>query len=359
MARYYVENAFELLDSPGEWYLNRKTGRLYYMPLPGEDIGKAAVATALDSFLIIDGGSTPESSVQHLTFRGLSFEHAEAWIQEEPESKVPLQGSIYVPAAIQLYGARHCSFESCRIGHISQYAMHFARGCQHDRVSRCEMFDLGTGGVKIGEVRSPETAHDIAVTDCHIYDGGLTCPSSHAIWIGHSYNNLVAHNHIHDFYYIAISAGWSWGYSRPMAYRNIIEYNHVHHIGKGWLSDLGAIYTLGVQPGTVIRYNLLHDIKCADYGGSGIYYDAGSAEILAENNLVYRTSTGFHQNYGKHNVVRNNIFAFGQKCQIELGSKPGMPGLPEKISTSLNTTSSTGAPRSDSWKAPGETPTWC
>jgi hypothetical protein len=110
---------------------------------------------------------------------------------------------------------------------------------------------------------------------------------------------------------------------------NIIEYNHIHHIGQGWLNDMGAIYTLAVQPGTVIRYNLLHDVECADYGGAGIYFDAGSAEIVAEKNLVYRTSTGgFHQNYGKNNIVRNNIFLFGHDSQIELGSNPGTPGLP-------------------------------
>ena len=91
---------------------------------------------------------------------------------------------------------------------------------------------------------------------------------------------------------------------------------------------MGAIYTLGLQPGTIIRYNLLHDIECADYGASGIYFDMASAGIVAEKNLVYRTSTGgFHQNYGKDNIVRNNIFVLGRNSQIELGSKAGLlPG---------------------------------
>ncbi len=104
---------------------------------------------------------------------------------------------------------------------------------------------------------------------------------------------------------------------------NIIEYNQVHHIGVRSngdgpiLSDMGGIYTLGMQPGTVIRKNVFHDIAAVRYGGWGIYFDEGSTDILAEDNLVYRTTHGgFHQHYGRDNIVRNNIFAFGRDQQI-------------------------------------------
>ena len=326
-ARFYVENAFELLDSPGEWYLDRKSGTLYYMPMPGEDMRKVEVlAPALESFLLVD-------DAERLTFRGLAFEYAEWWVPRENsgtryDRSYQRQGSVLVPAAIQFVNSRSCSIESCTVAHISQYAIHFSTNCERDRAAGCEMFDLGTGGVKVGNEDPREAAHNIEVTDNHIHHGGLTSHSSHAVWIGHSHDNLLAHNHIHDFYYIAVSAGWSWGYGQPWARGNIIEYNHIHDIGKRWLNDMGAIYTLGVQPGTIIRYNLLHDIECADYGAAGIYFDRGSAEILAEKNIVYRTSTGgFHQNYGKNNIVRNNIFVQGRSSQIELGSREGsLPG---------------------------------
>ena len=106
--------------------------------------------------------------------------------------------------------------------------------------------------------------------------------------------------------------------------RNVVEANHVHHIGikadgeQPILSDMGGIYTLGNQDGSFIRGNRFHDIGALRYGGWGIYFDEGTTDILAENNLVYRTSHGgLHQHFGKDNIVRNNIFAFGRDAQIQ------------------------------------------
>jgi hypothetical protein len=135
--------------------------------------------------------------------------------------------------------------------------------------------------------------------------------------VGQSDNNTLAHNHIHHTYYTGLSVGWTWGYTPTGAHHNIIEYNLVHDIGQGILSDMGGIYTLGTQPGTVIRNNVFHHIDSFSYGGWGIYPDEGSTEILIENNVTYRTkSAGFHQHYGKENLIRNNIFAFAKEYQV-------------------------------------------
>src|SRR4029079_3344744 len=132
-----------------------------------------------------------------------------------------------------------------------------------------------------------------------------------------SANNRVVHNEISDLYYTAVSICWTWGYRASPCSNNIVEFNHMHHIGQDMLSDMGAVYTLGIQRGTVIRNNLIHDVSAFTYGGWGLYPDEGSTDIVWENNVVYRCkSAGLHQHYGRDNIIRNNIFAFNREHQL-------------------------------------------
>lgn len=319
--RYYVENAFELLDAPGEWYLNRKTGMLYYWPMPGEKMADAEViAPALTELVRLEGRPEAGETIEHLVFRGLTFSHSDWWLPRDDPGD--LQAAVSVPGAIYGNGVRHCVFEGCSVAHMSNYAIDLARGCQGNRIVGCDLFDLGAGGVKIGETAirdaASEQTHHNEITDNRIHDGGHAFHQGVGLWIGQSYGNRIARNDVYDFYYTGISVGWTWGYGRTLARDNVIELNHAHDIGKAWLSDMGGIYTLGTQPGTVIRSNVFHDIAAYSYGGWGIYFDEGTTNVLAEGNLVYRTTHGgFHQHYGRENVVRNNVFAFGRDAQIQ------------------------------------------
>ena len=120
--------------------------------------------------------------------------------------------------------------------------------------------------------------------------------------------------------YTGVSVGWVWGFGDSVAHQNRIEFNHIHDLGRGLLSDMGGVYLLGRQPGTVVRNNLIHDILRAKYGACGIYPDEGASHILIENNVCHRiVGHVFNLHVGCDITVRNNIFAFGPAGLASVG----------------------------------------
>src|SRR5260221_8232406 len=189
---YYIEGSLELLDSPGEWYLNPKSGVVYYAPRSGERIRDfEAIAPVLPQLVRIEGNCEKGEFVERLIFRGLTFAHAEWYFPDgfdtgkdkpvvspppQPEVGGFAQAAIGVPGAFWAQGSREVLIEDCTFEHIGDYALELGRGCQSNLVRRCEISDLGAGGIRLGETaireRVVEQARANEISECRIHDGG-------------------------------------------------------------------------------------------------------------------------------------------------------------------------------------------
>ena len=318
---YTIENLPAAMTEPGEWWLEYDAGRVHYRPMPGETPETVKAEVPFCPVLVSLEG-TPEKGgryVEDVVFRGVRFELSQF---ELPANDVNnRQGSATVSAAIRLVGARRCRFEDCAFADVAGYAVDILKGSRENVFSRCSMTRLGAGGVRLdgGLAGCPavELNSGNVIEDCEIGPYGLDFRSAVGVLLKNAERTRIVHNHIHDGYYTGVSAGWIWGYYPSVCRENEISHNHIHDIGKGLLSDMGGIYTLGPSSGTRIANNRIHGVDARAYGGWGIYQDEGSTGILVENNVVYDTKFApYDIHYAKEITVRNNIFAFGKKDQV-------------------------------------------
>jgi hypothetical protein len=317
--RFYLANVPGELAA-GEFHHDRTADVIRYRPLDGESPEKfPVVVPRLEAVVKFDGKPEQNRFVEHVTLRGLTF--SDTTFDGGTKGAGDLQAAQHVPGSVRLRGARHCVIAACKLLNLGGYGIDLADGSRDNTIQGNELTRLAAGGIRLsgGADKSPDALRTGAnlIADNHIHDCGEVYHAGVGILSQHADRNRILHNHIHHLYYTGISVGWVWGYGPSVSVGNVVEGNRIEDIGQKLLSDMGGIYMLGVSPGTVVRGNVIARVDSFGYGGWGIYTDEGSTGITIENNLVLLTkSGGFHQHYGKENVIRNNIFALAKEGQV-------------------------------------------
>lgn len=305
----YIENVFELLENPGEWYLDRSDDTLYYIPRPGEDMQTAeAIIPVVERLVEVAG--TLDKPVSHIDFEGLKFmfstflrpgveghPNIQANLLKDPnEDKLDSSCFIKIPSAVLVDAAQDITFERCSFTRLGSGAMDIQHGAKGVTVRGCRFTDIAASGIQIGDFNHTdahpsderEIVEDIRIENNYFRDIGVDYKGSTAVIAGFVRKTEILHNEICEVAYSGISLGWGWGYwdldadtretykapsyypryDKPtIACKNRIEFNHIHHVMQK-LHDGGAIYILSMQGGSTIRGNLIHDN--AGYAGVGL-----------------------------------------------------------------------------------------
>ncbi len=325
---FFLNNGLSLLNEPGEWYLDRKNAKIYYIPRAGEDMNSAKVTVpVLESLVEIKG--TIDYPVHDFKVKGISFQYSN-WVRPSEQGHVPLQAGLYlldayklkIPgtpnqaslenqawvgrprAAVEVNFANNVSFEGCRFEHLSSTGLDFNKGTNHNTIQGNLFKDLGGTGINLGvfseeafeahlplkvsderEVCSNEYVADNLITNVANEDWGCL-----GIAAGFVKDLTIEHNEISDVSYSGISLGWGWTFTENVMQNNSINANKIHHYAKH-LHDVAGIYTLSSQQNSSIQENYIDKVYYSPYAHDPflwlyLYTDEGSQHFTIKNNWI-------------------------------------------------------------------------
>ena len=334
---YYFENAIEMLDQPGEWYLDETTNTVYYKPRTGEDMTKAnVVAPMVETILSVNGTSTSDQA-SYLWFQGLAFAHA-TYMRPSEHGFLDAQAGLYnltaqannnqtigrPPAGVIVTNANHLRFERNLFTQMGATALDFISGTHDDMVIGNTITDIAGNGFAIGKFTASESTeyhiaynpsdkNEICTRDTfkNNYIDRVTTEFQGGVGIAAGYPAFldVQHNEVSHTNYTGISVGYGWTGSPTAMTNNKINYNNIHHVNE-ILTDGGAIYTLSNQgTGSEMQYNYIHDYACskwADYGCNGLYMDEKTSGYTVAHNVLINCPTNVAQNVNGTNTVTDN-----------------------------------------------------
>ena len=362
---FYLTNARELLDRPGEWYHDIDTRRLYYYPREGEDPATAvAVVPAVETLIHVLG--TADDPVHDVTFKDITFEYA-TWMRPSLMGHVPLQAGMYLTdayklrpqmirnyrnhkldnqgwlgrpaAAVSIEYGDDISFNACTFQHLGSTGLDYVEGAHGGTVERCLLTDIAGNGILVGsfspsahETHKPydpydsriicahQTIRNCTVTDVTNEDWGCV-----GIGAGYVRDILIEHNEIYEVSYTGISLGWGWTQTVGCMRNNEVHANLIHHYAKH-MYDTAGIYTLGSQPKSYITENVVHSIYSPGYAHDPnhwfyLYTDEGSSFITVKDNWTEAEKYLKNSN-GPGNVWENNGPTVSEEIKARAGVEP-------------------------------------
>ncbi len=329
--RYFLENATEFLDVPFEWVFDKEE-RKFILLLPENDApGEHEIFIPVaDELMVIQGNES--LSVSNIHFEGIDFRYCRWEIPEQGycgiqachfDARPDRKGWRIVPAAVKAEFAENIKFSNCSFQNLGGTGLLLGTACKNCVVENVVFEDISGNGIMIGEGQDrlvngqpwwkstpDQVAKGNTIQNCTVTECGSQFYGAVGIWCGLTAETKIRNNKVFNLPYSGISVGWMWSPEPTPCRANTIEGNHIHHI-MNILSDGGGIYMLGLQPGSIIRNNHIHDVQinAGRAESNGMFLDEGITDVVVENNLVYNIAKSplrFHK--ATKNLVKNNLF---------------------------------------------------
>lgn len=360
---FYLTNARELQDVPGEWYHDMDARKVYYYPREGEKMQEAEVIVpAVETLVRVEG--TVDRPVCHIRFEKITFSYT-TWMRPSEKGHVPLQAGMYLtdgyriepkmqrnylnhpldnqgwlgrPAsAVRVVAARQIDFERCRFEHLGSTGLDYEEAVQGGVVRGCLFRDIAGNGLLVGsfspaahETHLPydpadrrEVCTQQQINNCYFTEIGNEDWGCLAIAAGYVGDVNIEHNEISEVPYSGISLGWGWTQTVNCMRNNRVHANLIHHYAKH-MYDVAGVYTLGSQPKSYVTENCVHSIYKPGYVHDPnhwfyLYTDEGSSFITVRDN--WTEGEKYLQNAnGPGNVWENN----GPKVDSVIRERAGL-----------------------------------
>jgi hypothetical protein len=338
--RYFLENAPEFLDADFEWVFQAGEKKfLLKLPENSNPANLLIVVPLAEGLISIIGKEN--QSVKNIHFEGITFQYSKWEIPEMGYCGVqachfdprPSSGGwAVVPAAVYSEWGENILFTNCAFKNLGGSGVWFGTASKNCKVINSELVDISGNGIMIGEGQDrvvngepwwQSAAEQVAlansIENCTVTECGAQFYGAVGIWCGLTAETVIKNNSIFNLPYTGVSVGWMWSPVPTPCRQNIIDGNHIHHI-MNILSDGGGIYMLGLQPGSKILNNHIHDVEinAGRAESNGMFLDEGITDVVVEKNLIYNIAKSplrFHK--ATTNLVKGNyLFCANQNPPI-------------------------------------------